>query len=71
MGEKYPHFVEIKWGWGIPDDERPVEFYRFETVGELNAFMNGVAEAEGWMCYETLQDSREEHNQKDSLNGQT
>lgn len=60
MSDKYPHFVEIKWGHGLPDDEKPVEFYCFETVAELNAFMNGVVEAEGWMGYETLRDSREE-----------
>ena len=58
--DKYPHFVEIKWGHGLPDDEKPTESYRFETKAELDAFMNGVVEAEGWMGYEITKDSRDD-----------
>jgi hypothetical protein len=62
--DKYPHYVTIAWGsegWRATDDEAPdPDTYRFATKAELDAFMNGVVEAEGWMGFEVKEDSRDE-----------
>lgn len=59
----YPHYIQIAWGsagWresGEGDED--IESYRFESKELLDAFMNGVVEAEGWNGFEILEDSRE------------
>lgn len=45
--------ISIKWGDYL-DEESPEETYSFATQAELDAFMLGVAEAEGWMGYTIL-----------------
>ena len=62
--DKYSHTVTIAWGsdgWRQvdPDADEP-QTYRFETKAELDAFMTGVVEAEGWAGYEIKHDSRED-----------
>lgn len=52
---KHPHQVRIAWGDSLPKDEMPVETYSFATEAELNAFMLGVSETEGWMGYTELE----------------
>lgn len=55
--------VAIEWGsesWRAQDDEAPEAItYTFGTKAELDAFMLGVAEAEGWMGYKVTEDSRD------------
>jgi len=46
------HFVIIQWG-EMPDCGSE-EHYTFDSEAELNAFMLGVAEAEGWHGYEVI-----------------
>lgn len=59
MADNLSHAVTIRWGGYIPDDEKPVETFSFATRAELDAFMTGVASAEGWTDYEIMEDSRD------------
>jgi len=61
------HSVTIKWGDHIPDDEKPVETYRFDTKAELDAFMQGVEEAIGWLAHQVLEDSRNHQDPDEPL----
>lgn len=45
--------VEIIWGES-PDEEATPSSYSFDTEAELNAFLLGVAEMDGWLGYETV-----------------
>lgn len=55
--DRFPHYVTIKWGEQYEGDKHT---YRFETVAELNAFMMGCVEMEGWMGWEVTEDSRDD-----------
>lgn len=44
--------VHVLWG-GAPEEEATPDTYTFDTEAELNAFLLGIAEAEGWMGYRT------------------
>jgi len=60
---EYPWTITITWGkaeYESGDDERPTETYSFAYKAELDAFMNGVVEAEGWFGFTVLEDSREQ-----------
>jgi hypothetical protein len=51
MAEKRKKFwVRILWG-AVPEDNEPCE-YDFDTRAELNAFMDGVDQASGWLEYD-------------------
>lgn len=52
--QEAPFGVKIRWGTKQTRDENPdgaVE-YRFPTEPELDAFLYGVAECDGWLEYE-------------------
>ena len=49
-----PHRVRMKWGSGIGGDEKPVSDYEFASAGELNAFLYGCDEANGWLDMEQI-----------------
>lgn len=46
------HQVHVLWGQCPEEDDKP-KTYTFKTKGELDAFMLGVAEMDGWMGYRT------------------
>jgi hypothetical protein len=49
-----PHKVRVKWGSGMGGDEKPVSDYEFASVEELNAFLYGCDEANGWLDMEQI-----------------
>ena len=49
-----PHKVRMKWGSGMGGDEKPVSDYEFASVEELNAFLYGCDEANGWLDMEQI-----------------
>lgn len=56
------HHATIRWGIVFDDEPSPNDkTYRFATVAELNAFMEGVEETIGWTRHEIIEDSREEN----------
>lgn len=52
--DEKPHKVQILWGESPEKDDEPME-YAFKTAEELDAFLYGVSEAEGWMDYELIE----------------
>lgn len=48
------HSVSILWGSTHEPDDEPVT-YTFETSAELDAFLFGVQEMDGWMDYEIVE----------------
>lgn len=50
--------VFIRWGRSSDhdEDEDETHYYSFDTQAELNAFLNGVDEANGWLDYEIVAD---------------
>jgi len=52
--EAQPSKVRIRWGSGMGGDEKPLQEYEFSTLAELNAFLEGVDEASGWLDYEQI-----------------
>lgn len=56
MGKQF--FVKIIWGSESWREENPTPCeYSFDTEAELNAFMEGVDAASGYMDYEVVDDS--------------
>lgn len=53
MSKKKPFKITICWG-GIITDERPISTYEFSTKEELDAFVLGTQEAEGWENWKTM-----------------
>lgn len=53
------HEVTILWA-ERPEAEDKAVTYTFDTLAELDAFMLGVTEAEGWLGLHVINDSREE-----------
>ena len=49
-----PHKVRMKWGSSMGGDEKPVSDYEFASVEELNAFLYGCDEANGWLDMEQI-----------------
>ena len=45
-------FVTIQWGEDPRDQQ--TELYEFDTFAEREAFLKGVAEADGWGAWEAL-----------------
>lgn len=43
--------IVVKILWGTFFDEVPSE-YSFKTQAEVDAFLLGVDESNGWLCYE-------------------
>jgi len=57
-----PHFVEIHWGSKQTRDDNPVDGkcrYEFNTSDELEAFMKGCDEMDGWTAYLVIASSFE------------
>ncbi|MBD9544300.1 hypothetical protein IB276_33175 [Ensifer sp. ENS04] len=48
--------VKILWGQAREEDDEP-KLYEFDTQAELDAFMLGVGEMDGWMAYECVDDA--------------
>lgn len=46
--------VMIRWGSCEPIRNRTITEYRFDTLKELNAFLEGVDEAVGWLDHEQI-----------------
>ena len=60
--DPYPHYVTIAFGsesWRASGEGDEAQTFRFATQAELDAFMTGVTEAEGWMGFEIEEDSRD------------
>lgn len=53
------HEVTILWA-ERPEAEDRATTYSFDSLAELNAFMLGVTEAEGWLGLHVVHDSRED-----------
>lgn len=49
-----PHKVTIMWG-EVPQEEDTPQTYSFGSAGELNAFLEGVNEAIGWLDFEVIE----------------
>jgi len=47
--------VSILWGWSHENGDKAVT-YKFKTQGELDAFWLGVAEMDGWLGYEEVEE---------------
>jgi len=47
------HSVSILWGQVPEDDDKP-KTYTFDTQAELDAFMLGVKEMDGWMGWRVI-----------------
>lgn len=47
-GDAKPHKVRMVWESGIAGD-KPTKDYEFSTLAELNAFLKGCEEANGWL----------------------
>jgi hypothetical protein len=57
---KKGHSVTIRWGKLGEPSERSKQTYSFKTKGELDAFMLGVNEMDGWMGYEEIDPNEKE-----------
>lgn len=54
------HKVRIHWGEAdFEYAQKPVIEYAFQTLGELNAFLLGVDESNGWMNYTQIDPNRD------------
>lgn len=62
LTQSLEHRVKIHWGLASLSVDRNITEHSFKTREELNAFMEGVEEAVGWMGHEILEDSRENGN---------
>ena len=50
-----PFWCRIEWGSEQTKEENDcAELYQFATEGEMDAFLEGVDEASGWMDYEVV-----------------
>lgn len=62
--------VTILWG-GAPEPGDKAKTYEFETQAELDAFMKGVEEMDGWMGWEYAEEDyvvpKEGHHEKDGF----
>ena len=45
--------VWILWGEDPQEDQEPLQ-YEFNTQGELNAFLMGIEEGDGWFGYDYI-----------------
>lgn len=50
MAKRKPVVVHIIWG-EKPEDGQKATTYGFKTVGERNAFLDGIREGQGWEDY--------------------
>jgi len=46
--------VTIAWGERNYQNDNPITTFRFNTEKELDAFLQGVNEANGWLDYATI-----------------
>jgi|TARA_B110000483_G_scaffold30536_1_gene37074 hypothetical protein len=46
--------VTIAWGERNYQNDNPIKTFRFNTEKELDAFLQGVNEANGWFDYATI-----------------
>jgi hypothetical protein len=46
--------VTIAWGERNSGNDNPIRTFRFNTEGELDAFLEGVSECLGWFDYATI-----------------
>jgi hypothetical protein len=49
-----PLKVRMLWGSGAGGDEKPSKDYEFATLAELNAFLEGCSESNGWLDMEQI-----------------
>ena len=49
-----PYKITIIWGGIIPIHERPINEYEFSSQQELDAFIEGMNEAEGWADWDII-----------------
>jgi hypothetical protein len=57
MAKKSPSVV-IVWGSSEEARSQTRNEYAFETVAELDAFLQGVEESSGWLNYEVIKTVR-------------
>lgn len=66
MSAPRPFSVRIRWGTEATRaemysaDPEDAAYYDFATEAELAAFLLGVAEGDGWLDYEIVQDEETE-----------
>lgn len=49
--------VTIRWGSNsIPEKERYIQTIEFQTQAELDAYLQGVDDMDGWADYEVVED---------------
>lgn len=49
--------VKVLWGFmDIGNDHEQPATYSFKTQAEADAFLFGVDESNGWLCYEVVED---------------
>lgn len=61
------HMVQIEWDKDVEMESRDIQSYRFATVAELNAFMEGVEAARDTGSHQVLFDSREAPTPADAI----
>lgn len=49
------HKISILWGQ-LPEEGQEAVTYSFASAELLNAFMQGVGEAEGWLGYKVVEE---------------
>lgn len=57
-GETFP--LKVRFGKEIPEDERPVEEREFATEEARTAYLDGIADYDGYLDYEVLEDGEED-----------
>jgi len=50
-----PFKAKIRWGSDSSDDQEP-SVYSYATQAELDAFLEGVDAANGWLDYELIEE---------------
>ena len=48
--------VTIRWGKYVPKDERLVTTEEFQTQAEVDAYLLGIDDMDGWADYEVIED---------------
>ena len=49
--------ITIQWGTVASREDNPPKTYEFNTQAELDAFLLGIDEMDGWMEYEVVEDA--------------
>jgi len=51
--------IAIRWGAYGAKENRPVTTREFDTIAEVNAYIQGIDDMDGWYDYEIVDEKRE------------